>query len=273
MAEAPLQFDDSAAYERFMGRWSRAVAPVFLAWLAVPSGGAWLDVGCGTGILAETLLEFCAPASVHAIDPALAQIAAAVQGPAAGRAQFQVADSQQLPFADASFDVVASALVINFIPDRPLAIAEMRRVARPGGVLAAYVWDFAEESSPSGPLRRAMRRFGVEVPAIPGTEASRVEALRALFATAGLERIETRTIDVCLAYRDFEDFWQAQTPGYAPTTKIIAAMNDRERMRLIRTIESSLPRGPGGVIEYCARANAIKARVPLNNGRERRQLH
>lgn len=266
MAEATLQFDDSAAYERFMGRWSRAVAPVFLAWLAVPTGRTWLDVGCGTGILAETLLEFCAPASVHAIDPALAQIAAAVQGPAAGRAQFHVADSQQLPFADASFDVVASALVINFIPDRPLAIAEMRRVSRPGGVLAAYVWDFAEESSPSGPLRRAMRRFGVDVPAIPGTEASRVEALRAVFATAGLERIETRTIDVCLAYRDFEDFWQAQTPGYAPMTKIIAAMNDKERMRLMRTVESSLPCGPGGVIEYCARANAIKARVPLNNG-------
>jgi SAM-dependent methyltransferase len=179
---------------------------------------------------------------------------------------------QQLPLADATFDVVASALVFNFVPDRLLAIAEMRRVARPGGVLAAYVWDFAQESSPSGPLRRAMRRFGVEVPAIPGTEASRLEALSALFATAGLERIETRTIDVCLAYRDFDDFWQAQTPGYAPTTKVIAAMNDRERMRLMRTVESSLPRGPGGSIEYCARANAIKARVPLNNGRARRQL-
>src|SRR5687768_6719696 len=172
MPEAALTFDDSAAYERFMGRWSRAVAPVFLDWLGAPRRAAWLDVGCGTGILAETLLELCAPASVDAVDPAAAQLEAAAQGAAAGRAAFRVADARQLPFADGAFDVVASALVINFIPERPPALAEMRRVARPGGQVAGYVWDFAEELSPSGPLRRAMRRFGVDVPPIPGTQDS-----------------------------------------------------------------------------------------------------
>ncbi len=257
-----MQFDDSQAYERFMGRWSRAAAPVFLDWLAVRPGARWLDVGCGTGILAETLLQLCAPASVHGVDPAAAQIAAAAQGPLAGRAQFQVADAQHLPFADASFDVVASALVINFIPDPPLALAEMRRVARTDGLVGGYVWDFAEELSPSGPLRRALRRLGADVPAIPGTEVSRVEALCALFAAAGLGRIETRSIDVCLAYDNFDDFWGSQTPGYAPTTKVIAALTERERMRLMRAVESSLPRGPGGTIAYCARANAIKAAAP-----------
>jgi len=176
--EAAMNFDDSAAYERFMGRWSRAVAPVFLDWLAPPRRASWLDVGCGTGILAETVLEFCAPAAVYAVDPSPAQVAATARGPAAGRTAFQVADARNLPFADASFDIVASALVINFIPDRPPAMAEMRRVARAGGTLAAYVWDFAEELSPSGPLRRAMRRIGTEVPAIPGTDASRLEPLR-----------------------------------------------------------------------------------------------
>jgi ubiquinone/menaquinone biosynthesis C-methylase UbiE len=262
VAEAALTFDDSAAYERFMGRWSRAVAPVFLNWLGARRRASWLDVGCGTGILAEALLELCGPASVHAVDCAPAQIKAAARGPAAGRAVFQVADACKLPFPDASFDVVASALVINFIADRARAVAEMRRVACAGGWAGAFVWDFAEELSPSGPLRRAMRRFGVDVPAIPGTEASRLEALRALFHVAGLEQIETRTIDVCLAYADFPDFWQAQTPGYAPTTKVIAAMKDSERARLKRAVQSALPRGPNGSIEYCARANAIKARVP-----------
>jgi ubiquinone/menaquinone biosynthesis C-methylase UbiE len=262
VAEAALTFDDSAAYERFMGRWSRAVAPVFLDWLGAPRRAAWLDVGCGTGILAETLLELCAPASVDAVDPAAAQLEAAAQGAAAGRAAFRVADARQLPFADGAFDVVASALVINFIPERPPALAEMRRVARPGGQVGGYVWDFAEELSPSGPLRRAMRRFGVDVPPIPGTEDSQVGGLHALFQRAGLEQIETRTIDVCLAYTDFQDFWQSQTPGYAPTTKIIAAMKDSERTRLIRAVRASLPNGPNGSIEYCARANAIKARVP-----------
>lgn len=262
MAEAAVHFDDSAAYERFMGRWSRAVAPVFLDWLGAQRRASWLDVGCGTGILAETLLELCEPASVHAVDPARAQLKAAARGPAAGRAVFQIAEARELPFPDATFDVVASALVINFIGDPAPALAEMRRVARAGGQVAAYVWDFAEELSPSGPLRRAMRRFGVDVPGIPGTEASRLEALQTLFQGAGLEQIETRTIDVCLAYTDFRDFWQAQTPGYAPTTKIIAAMKEAERTRLMRAVETSLLCGPNGSIEYCARANAIKARVP-----------
>jgi ubiquinone/menaquinone biosynthesis C-methylase UbiE len=262
MAKALVQFDDAAAYERFMGRWSRAVAPVFLDWLAPRPGAGWLDVGCGTGILAEIVLQLCAPDRVHGVDPSAAQIAAAAQGPLAGRAQLQVADARRLPFADGSFDVVASALVINFIPDPPLGLAEMRRVVRAGGMVAGYVWDFAKELSPSGPLRRALRRLDVEVPATPGTEVSRPEALRALFAAAGLDRIETRSIDVCLSYDDFDDFWRSQTPGYAPMTKIIAAMTDRERMRLMRAVESSLPRGPGGAIAYCARANAIKACAP-----------
>ena len=262
MAEAAFQFDDSAAYERFMGRWSRAVAPAFLEWLEAPRRASWLDVGCGTGILAETLLELCDPASVHAVDPAAEQVRAALRRPLASRARFQVADARKLPFADRSFDVVASALVINFIADRAPAIAEMRRVARAGGVVAGYVWAFSDELSPSGPMRQAMRHFGAEVPGIPGTDASRIDSLRALFEDAGLASIETRTIDVCLAYTDFEDYWRAQTPAYAPTTKIIAAMKDGERARLMRAVRSALPAGPNGSIEYCARANAIKARVP-----------
>jgi ubiquinone/menaquinone biosynthesis C-methylase UbiE len=262
MATPAVQFDDSAAYERFMGRWSRAVAPVFLDWLQAPPGAAWLDVGCGTGILAQAVLQHCAPGSVDAIDPATAQIDAAVRSPAAGGVRFRVADAQQLPFADGVFDVVASALVINFIPDRPAAIAEMRRVGRPDGWVAGYVWDFAQEQSPSGPLRRVMRQHGIDVPAMPGTEASRTDALQASFAAQGLERIETRAIEVRGAYENFGDFWQAQTPSYAPTTKIIAALDEKERRRLMRTVEAFLPSGPDGSIEYGARANAVKARVP-----------
>ena len=89
-----------------------------------------------------------------------------------------------------------------------------------------------------------------------------MEALRALFQEAGLEQIETRGIDICLAYSDFDDFWQAQTPSYAPTTKIIASMTESERTRLKRAVRDRLPAAPGGVIEYFARANAVKARVP-----------
>lgn len=245
-----------------MGRWSRAVAPLFLRWLAPPASARWLDVGCGTGILAHTLLELCSPAAVVGIDPAVAQVAQASRGPAAGRAAFQVADARKLPFPDVAFDVVTSALVLNFIPERSQAMVEMRRVTRAGGIVAAYVWDFAEELSPSGPLRRAMRRFGAEVPAIPGTDESRIDSLRGLFQQTGLERIEARTIDVCLAYKDFLDFWEAQTPSYAPTTKVIASMTESERARLMRAVRDEVPAAPAGVIEYFARANAIKARAP-----------
>lgn len=261
MAEYTFDFDDSAAYERAIGRWSRAVAPVFLQWLGPPVNARWLDVGCGTGIFTRTLLELCSPAAVIGVDAAVAQIAQASRWPLR-RASFEVADARKLPFADASFDIAASALVLNFVAERSQAVAEMRRVTRARGSVAAYVWDFAEELSPSGPLRRAMRRFGVQVPPIPGTAESRVDALGALFQQAGLERIEMRTIDVCLAYRDFEDFWQAQTPSYAPTTKIITSMTESERIRLMRAVQAELPTGPGSVIEYFARANAIKARVP-----------
>jgi ubiquinone/menaquinone biosynthesis C-methylase UbiE len=260
--EPAFSFDDSAAYERAMGRWSRAVAPLFLEWLAPPANARWLDVGCGTGILAHTLLELFAPAAVVGIDPAGAQIAQASRGPAAGRATFQIADARKLPFSNTAFDVVAAALVLNFIPEPAQATAEMRRVTRVGGIVAAYVWDFAEELSPSGPLRRAMRRFGAQVPQIPGANESHIESLRGLFQQTGLERIETKTIDVCLSYRDFQDFWQAQTPSYAPTTKVIASMTNTERARLMRAVRAELPAAPGGLVEYVTRANAIKGRVP-----------
>ena len=96
-------------------------------------------------------------------------------------ARFRLADAQDLPFSDASFDVVASALVMNFVPDRARAIAQMRRVARPGGLIAACVWDFAAELSPSGPLRRAMRRIGIDPSPVPGTDASGQAVLADLF--------------------------------------------------------------------------------------------
>jgi ubiquinone/menaquinone biosynthesis C-methylase UbiE len=259
---AEIGFEDGAAYERAMGRSSRAVAPLFIEWVAPPAGARWLDVGCGTGAFTELVLDTCSPLTVSAVDPAAAQIDHARRQPAAERANFRVANALALPFPDAVFDVVASALVINFIPDRPKALSEMRRVTRPRGIVAGYVWDFAAELSPSGPLRRGMQRIGVEVPQIPGTEHSDLEALAAVFARAGLERIATRTIEVTLRYSHFDDFWEAQTPAYLPTTKVIAGMTEDASARLREAVRAGLPVGPDGKIEYPARANAIKSHVP-----------
>jgi SAM-dependent methyltransferase len=256
------RFDDGAAYERFMGRWSRAAGAVFLDWLAPPPGARWLDLGCGTGVFTRLVLDQCAPAAVSAVDPAQPQIDHARRHRGRQRATFQVADAQALPFADSTFDVVTSALVINFIPDRSRAVLEMRHVVRPGGLVAGYVWDFAGERSPSWPLRHGMRQCGVNAPDAPGARDSTLDALTSLFEQAGFESVATMSIDVTVSFADFDLFWQAQTPSYSPITKTIAAMTKGDRGRLIDAVRAGLPLRPDGRIEYSARANAIKASVP-----------
>jgi ubiquinone/menaquinone biosynthesis C-methylase UbiE len=262
MTDTSLNFDDSAAYERFVGSWGRAAGAIFLDWLAPPSGAHWLEIGCGTGLFTELILGTRSPATVFAIDRAAGQIEHARRKPPAQHANFQLGDAQTLPFPDSSFDVVVSALVINFIANRPRALSEMRRVARIGGVVAGYVWDFGEELSPSGPFRLGMRGVVADLPALPGTEDSSLRALRSLFTQAGLEEIATRTIEVTVSFADFTDFWLAQTPSYSPMTKMIAAMTISERARLTEAVRAHVPIRRDGRIEYRARANAIKARVP-----------
>ena len=262
MSAPTISFDDSAGYERLMGRWSRAVGRIFLDWVSPPQGARWLEIGCGTGVFTELALEKCSPSALSAIDPAQTQIDHAKQRSATRHADFQVADAIAIPFPNASFDVIVSALVINFISDRPRALAEMRRVARPGAMVAGYVWDFAEELSPSGLFRRGLRRFGVPVPDLPGASDSSIAALTKLFETAGFDTITTTAIEVALPYTDFDDFWQAQTSNFSPTTKAINAMSDGERAALIAALSAALPRNPDGGITYSARANAIRALVP-----------
>jgi ubiquinone/menaquinone biosynthesis C-methylase UbiE len=257
-----LSFDDSAAYERFIGTWGRAAGSMFLGWLAPAIGADWLDVGCGTGLFTELILKACAPASVVGIDPAAAQISYASRKPIAAHVSFRTGDAQALPFKDASFDVVASALVINFIPDRLRALSEMRRVARPGGLVGGYVWDFQAELSPSGPLRVALRDLAQGVPLLPGTEDAGLSRLAWLFTQAGFSEIATTSFDVTVEFPDFDAFWTAQTPRYAPTTKIVGALDDRQRRQLRDAINARISSSADGSIRYPARANAVRGRTP-----------
>ena len=169
-----------------MGRWSRAAAELFLRWLEPPADARWLDVGCGTGILSQMALMTSAPSALVGIDRTPGQVAHAARHASDGRAHFEVADAHALPFGRGSFDIVASGLVLNFLPEPRQAVAEMRRVVRPGGIAAAYVWDFEPELSPSGPLRRALKAMAIDVPPLPGTQVSSLPALAALFEQAGL---------------------------------------------------------------------------------------
>jgi ubiquinone/menaquinone biosynthesis C-methylase UbiE len=140
-----VRWDSGDAYEPYVGRWSRLVAREFVRWLALPPGSRWLDVGCGTGALIQTVLEHAAPSEVVGTDPSAAYIAlAGARMDADPRAHFEVGDAQALQAAAATFDVVVSGLVVNFVPRPELAVAEMARVTRSGGTVAAYVWDYAE---------------------------------------------------------------------------------------------------------------------------------
>ncbi len=254
-------FDDGEAYEQFMGRWSREIGKAFLTWLQPPERAHWLDIGCGTGIFTELISDTCAPASVIAIDPSESQIGLARTRVTPMKTEFRIADAQHLPFPDKSFDIVASALVVNFISKKADAMSQMRRVVRPGGLVAACVWNFAAELSPSGPLRRAMRRIGIEAPPIPGTDTSRPAVLADLLQEAGLKELDTESIEVTVSFRDFDDFWHSQTPHYAPTTSIIAAMSLRDRLRLMEAVRDCLQPLWDGV-GYSATAIAIKGYRP-----------
>jgi ubiquinone/menaquinone biosynthesis C-methylase UbiE len=261
MVGAAPSFSEVDAYERFMGRWSRAAAGSFLRWLDPPADARWLDVGCGTGILSQLALTTSAPAALVGIDRTPGQVAHAARHVSDGRARFEVADAQALPFVRESFDIVTSGLVLNFVPEPHQAVTEMRRVVRPGGVVTAYVWDFEPELSPSGPLRSALKAMAIDVAPLPGTQASGLSALAALFEQAGLADPVTTTIEVTVAFADFRDFWDSQTTSYSPTTKIVEGLSASERESLAESLRTLVSVQMDGSIRYSARANAVKARA------------
>jgi ubiquinone/menaquinone biosynthesis C-methylase UbiE len=255
------RFDDGAAYERFMGRWSRGAGKVFLDWIAPARGARWLDVGCGTGSFTELIVNMGSPASVSAIDPEQSQIDQARNGPIADRADFKVADAAALPFADGTFDIVVSGLVLNFIPDAARAVLEMRRVARGRGTIGGYVWDFAADLSPTWPMRLGLRELGVLVAPTPGADNSSLAGLNAMFERAGLAGVRSNPIEVTMRFADFDDFWVSQTPSFNPIARMIAKLEMTDRTRLIDAVRARVVR-PDGTVEYAARANAVRGQVP-----------
>jgi SAM-dependent methyltransferase len=259
-----IRFNDGAAYERYMGKWSRLAGETFLDWLAAPSGLRWLDVGCGNGAFTELLVERCAPLSIRGIDPSERQLAYARSRHALRLAQFCRADAMAEPFADHNFDVAVMPLVIFFVPDPAEGVAEMARVVCPGGIVAAYAWDMPGGGFPYGALQAEMRAMGLTVPTPPSSDASEMEALQRLWIRAGLDAVETRRIAVQRTFADFDDYWTAIRGGPSVGPKLAATPPERlavleARMRAI------LPADASGRITYGARANAVKGRVTIRS--------
>jgi SAM-dependent methyltransferase len=254
-------WDRGEALERYVGRWSRLVAREFLGWLGVPPGRRWLDVGCGAGAVTAAILREAAPAAVDGVDRSEAYVADARARVTDPRARFGVGDAQALPTPPAPYDAVVSGLLLNFVPAPERALAEMARVARPGGAVAAYVWDYAGRME-------LMRHFwdaavALDPAAGPLDEGRRFplcrpEALAALFRSGGLDQVETRAIDVPTTFRDFDDYWAPFLGGQGPAPGYAMALDPDRRAALRDRIREGLPIRADGSIHLTARAWAAR---------------
>jgi ubiquinone/menaquinone biosynthesis C-methylase UbiE len=260
------RWTSGAHYDQWMGRWSRLLAQEFLDWLDLPAGLGWLDVCCGSGMITEAIVERNAPASIVGVDASPDQISFARQQRAYPNVTFEIADAMVLPFPDSSFDVAVCGLGLNFLPSPAGALEEFRRVTRPGGTIAVYVWDYAEGA-------RFLREFwdaaiAIDRQAATFDQARRFpmcaqEGLRELFEQAKLKDLTVHALDVVTRFSSFDDYWQplltgqGSAPGYLATRDQQIQSAIRERLRAVLSANAH------GAIELPARAWAIRARTSL----------
>ena len=252
-------------YERYVGRWSRLVARDFVAWLDRPAGLEWLDVGCGTGALSAGILAAADPKAVIGVDPSAGFLNSARGFLPDRRARFEQGDAEALPLADAAVDVAVSGLVLNFVPAPARAVGEMRRVVRPGGTVAIYVWDYAGDM-------QLMRYFWDAAVALdPAAEAldegvrfpiCRPGPLTELLTAAGLEGVATTAIDVPTVFAGFDDYWSPFLGGQGPAPGYCMSLPESRRTALRDRLRSALPVAAGGRIALTARAFAVRGQVP-----------
>lgn len=252
-------FSAAAGYERYMGRWSRLLAPQYLAFAGVKDGERILDIGTGTGSLAQAVEAAFPRARVAGIDPSEAFVAHAKQK---AQGAFEVGNAQAMRFETASFDHSMSMLVLNFIPDHEKALAEMRRVTRPQGVVSACVWDYAEGM-------QMLRVFWDEVVALdPAMEPKderhmklcREGQLGALWKKAGLVQVQERGVVIETAFASFDDYWDPFLAGVGPGGAYVASLSEERRRALEARLRKRLP--GEGPLALKARAWCVRGVVP-----------
>lgn len=252
-----MSFDVSGdAYDRFMGRYSRELAPVFADFGEVRAGMAVLDVGCGSGVLTEELARRVEQANVAAVDPSPLVEACAARLP---EADVRRGAAEVLPWPDASFDAALAQLVIHFLDDPVVGVAQMRRVVRPGGIVSACSWDF--------PSMQLLRTFWESVrhldPQVPGEQLAyaTLDGLSDLGDDAGLEHVETAALEVSSRYEGFDELWNTFLLGVGPAGQYCVslapgaqeAVRDEYRRRL---------GDPSGSLTLTATAWAVRGRAP-----------
>ncbi|MEZ5891022.1 MAG: class I SAM-dependent methyltransferase [Xanthobacteraceae bacterium] len=253
------------SYDLYMGRWSRQIAPGFLEWLAATEGLDWLELGCGTGALSAAILARCNPRRILCLDPSAGFVAKARANVPDARAEFHVGDAQSLAMDAASKDVIVSALVLNFVPNKEKALAEMKRVARRGATVGFYVWDY-----PGGGVEFVHAFWNAAMALDPGA-ADLSEDTRFPFCTpdglvdlaraSGLASVDCTPIEVPTVFKDFEDYWHPFTLGAGPAPGYCMSLAPVARQRLKQELDDSLPRREDGAIPLKARAWAVKGQV------------
>jgi SAM-dependent methyltransferase len=230
-------FGDADAYERFMGRWSRLIAPLFVEFAGIDDFGKVLDVGSGTGSLATAILKLKPNCSVLGIDPSGEYVAYALSHNAFGaRATFEVGDALKMRFGDATFENSLSLLVFNFIADPLKALLEVRRVTKANGRIAAAVWDYG------GGMRMLRVFWDAAVSIDPNAEARdekrmplcRAGELAKLWDQGRLRNVEERSLEITTRFESFSDYWDAFLLKQGPAGTYAASL-DRNRLRMLRS--------------------------------------
>ena len=249
---------DGDAYEHFMGRWSRLVAPRFVRWLQVAPELRWVDVGCGTGALTSTVLQLASPAAVLALDPSDGFVGEARRRVDDPRAEFRVGTAEEVP-ADVA-DVAVSGLVLNFVPDADAAVGAMA-AAVGHGTVAAYVWDYAGRM-------QLLRTFwdvacALDVAAIDLDEAQRFPlceppALVELWDRVGLTGVRTASIEVTTEFEDFDDLWRPFLGGTGTAPTYVGTLDISSRERLREAMSRIVHPDHDGRIRMHARAWAVR---------------
>jgi SAM-dependent methyltransferase len=256
-------WERGGAYERYIGRWSRRIAPRFLAWMDCAAGLRWLDVGCGTGALCAAILEQCSPGSVAGVEPSDGFRKMAEQN-LAGRAALYPGSAAEIPLGASTVDVVVSGLVLNFVPDPRAALAEMARVTAPGGSIGAYVWDYADkmeliklfwEAAAAIDPRGESLDEGARFPLCSPT------ALAELFRGGGLREVATTSVETQAEFASFDDYWQPFLGGQGPGPAYVMALDERDRARLRDHLRGLIPTRADGSITLTARAWAVRGVV------------
>lgn len=251
------------SYERYMGRWSRKVAPLFVDWLEAPQDRSWVDIGCGTGVLSAQIASTTKPRRLVGVDASVGYVAQAAKN--VPSAEFREGDATKLDLADGAVDYAVSGLVLNFVPDKAKALSEMVRVVRPGGTVGLYVWDYAGQM-------QIMRIFFDCARTIDPNSAAYDDGIKApicrpkplaeAFAVAGLAQVETTAIDVTAAFADFDAYWTPFLGGTGSAPKYCVSLDELTRGKVRDAIRARLPIGPDGEILLAVRAWAVKGRVP-----------